>query len=148
MYCNRYCSNCFNISILKVKDSNRISGQGRSSYPFYEEIDAILGTRAASSTAVLLESSEGLSGNNDTSGKQYILNKRLLFIIEFTTILFVCIVVDADELSDATDEQCSASPGEEPAHHQDSSVTQLPSPGTIIILNNNYLSLFTFGILV
>ena len=88
MYSNRYCSNCFNISILKVKDSNRISGQGRSSCPFYEEIDAILGTRTASSPAVLLESSEGLSGNNDTSGKQYILSKRLLFIIEFTTISF------------------------------------------------------------
>ena len=84
--------------------------------------------------------------NNDTSGKQYILSKHLLFI-EFTTILFVC-VVDADESSDATDEQCSASPDEEPAHHQDSSVTQLPSPGAIIIVNNNYLSLFTCGILV
>ena len=41
-----------------MKDSNGVSGKGRSTCPFYDEIDAILGTRAASSPAILLDSSE------------------------------------------------------------------------------------------
>ena len=41
---------------MQVKDSNRISGSGRISCPFFEEIDAILGTRAASQPPALLES--------------------------------------------------------------------------------------------
>ena len=41
---------------VQVKDSNRISGRGRISCPFFEEIDAILGTRAASQPPALLES--------------------------------------------------------------------------------------------
>ena len=43
-----------------------MSGTDRTSCPFYEEIDAILGTRAASSPAVLLESSQA-----ETTGKRY-----------------------------------------------------------------------------
>ena len=39
-----------------MKDSNRISSRGRTSCPFFEEIDAILGTRAASQPPALLES--------------------------------------------------------------------------------------------
>ena len=35
---------------------HRISGRGRTTCTFFEEIDAILGTRASSSPAVLLES--------------------------------------------------------------------------------------------
>lgn len=38
-----------------MKDSNRVSGKGRSSCPFYDEIDNILGTRAASQPPTLLE---------------------------------------------------------------------------------------------
>ena len=34
-----------------------MSGKGRSTCPFYEEVDAILGNRAASCRAVLLDSS-------------------------------------------------------------------------------------------
>ena len=40
-----------------MRDANRVSGNSASTCPFYEEIDAILGTRAASTPAVLLESS-------------------------------------------------------------------------------------------
>ena len=35
-----------------------MSGSGRTTCPFYEEVGAILGTLAASSPAVLLESSD------------------------------------------------------------------------------------------
>ena len=34
-----------------------MSGKGRTTCPFYEEVDAILGNRAASCPAVLLDSS-------------------------------------------------------------------------------------------
>ena len=49
---------------LQVKDANRVSGEGRTTCPFFEELDAILGTRAASSPAVLLESGVQEEGNN------------------------------------------------------------------------------------
>ena len=42
--------------LSQVKDSNRVSGRGRTSCPHYDEIDAILGTRAASEPIVLLDS--------------------------------------------------------------------------------------------
>ena len=38
-----------------------MSGEGRHNCPFYEELDAVLGTRAASSPPAVLESS-GSSG--------------------------------------------------------------------------------------
>ena len=41
-----------------------MSGEGRTTCPFFEELDAILGTRAASSPAVLLESGVQEEGNN------------------------------------------------------------------------------------
>lgn len=47
-----------------MKDSNNVSGQGRSSIPFYDELDAILGSRAASSPPVVLDS----GGRNDDCG--------------------------------------------------------------------------------
>ena len=43
----------------RAKDVNRCSGRGRESCPFYDQLDAILGTRAASEPAVLLESGAG-----------------------------------------------------------------------------------------
>ena len=39
-----------------MKDANRVSGNSATTCHFYEEIDAILGTRAASAPATLLES--------------------------------------------------------------------------------------------
>ena len=42
--------------LAQVKDNNNISGRGRKSTPFYDELDAILGTRAASRPPVLLDS--------------------------------------------------------------------------------------------
>ena len=47
-----------------MKDSNGLTGRGRGSTPFYDELDAILGTRAASSPPVVLDS-EGNSGQSD-----------------------------------------------------------------------------------
>ena len=44
-------------SPVQAKDGNRVSGNGRISCPFYNEIDAILGTGAASQPPALLESS-------------------------------------------------------------------------------------------
>ena len=38
-----------------------MSGKGRSSCPYYDELDAILGTRAASQPVALLESSANQS---------------------------------------------------------------------------------------
>ena len=40
----------------QVKDVNDVSGTGRITCPFYEEINNILGTRAASSPPQLLDS--------------------------------------------------------------------------------------------
>ena len=42
-----------------------MSGKQRTTCPYFEELDAILGTRAASSPAILLESSI----TEETSGK-------------------------------------------------------------------------------
>ena len=39
-----------------MKDNNDVTGRGRITCPFYDEIDAILGTRAASRPPVLLDS--------------------------------------------------------------------------------------------
>ena len=44
---------------VKVKDGNKVSGKGRVSCLLYEEIDRSLGTRAASSLTVVLDSGEG-----------------------------------------------------------------------------------------
>ena len=49
-----------------MKDKNRVSGTSRISCPFYDEIDAILGTRAASQPPTLLES--GKDKSDDLSG--------------------------------------------------------------------------------
>ena len=46
---------------FQVKDGNNVSGRGRKSTPFYEEIDAILGHRAASQPMILIG-----SGNVET----------------------------------------------------------------------------------
>ena len=52
---------------------NNVSGTGRTTCPFYEEMDNILGTRAASSPPVLLDSSAEsqvtVSERLDESGK-------------------------------------------------------------------------------
>ena len=46
---------------LQAKDGNNVSGRGRQSTPFYEEIDAILGHGAASQPMILIG-----SGNVET----------------------------------------------------------------------------------
>ena len=52
-----------------MKDSNQVSGTDKTSCPFYEELDAILGTRTASSPAVLVESSpQSYANPEDVSG--------------------------------------------------------------------------------
>lgn len=51
--------------LVKVKDGNKVSGKGRITCPLYEEIDAILGNRAASSPPVVVES--GSQGEDDAS---------------------------------------------------------------------------------
>ena len=43
----------------QVKDSNGVTGQGRTTCPFYNELDAILGTRAASRPHIVLDTSSG-----------------------------------------------------------------------------------------
>ena len=52
---------------MQIKDGNRKTGQGRIVCPFYEEIDAIIGTWAASAPLTLLESS-GIA-NDKLDGK-------------------------------------------------------------------------------
>ena len=46
----------------QAKDANSTSGSGRTTCPFYDEIDNILGTRAASSPSILLDN--GVSPEN------------------------------------------------------------------------------------
>ena len=57
---------------MKVKDINRKSGEGAATCPFYEEIDAILGTRAASNPVQLVDSG---SGSVNTVPQQVVLGK-------------------------------------------------------------------------
>ena len=57
--------------IALLKDSNNVSGQGKSSIPIYDELDAILGTRTASSPPVVLDS----GGRNDDYGGSENTNK-------------------------------------------------------------------------
>ena len=47
------------MGFIQVKDGNNVSGTDRKTCPFYDELDAILGTRAASSPPVLLDSGGG-----------------------------------------------------------------------------------------
>lgn len=53
-----------------MKDGNRISGTARTTCPFYEELDAILGTQAAFSPGVLLESSITIPTTLDLSSRK------------------------------------------------------------------------------
>ena len=39
-----------------MKDINRKSGEGTATCPFYEEVDRVLGTRAASNPIILIDS--------------------------------------------------------------------------------------------
>ena len=41
-----------------MKDGNNVSGGGRLTCPFYEELDAILGHRAASCPPIIVDSGE------------------------------------------------------------------------------------------
>ena len=43
--------------ISQIRDGNRVSGTDRKTCPFYDDIDGILGTRAATEPVLLLESS-------------------------------------------------------------------------------------------
>ena len=61
-YIDKFCHHSIS---FQVKDSNRISGTQRTTCPYFDELDAILGIRAASTPAVLLES----SGTEEASGK-------------------------------------------------------------------------------
>lgn len=66
-----------------MKDNNNRSGKERITCPFFDELDAILGTRAASTPVVLLESSGPVSSevNDETFGKKVILLHLLLLFI-------------------------------------------------------------------
>ena len=44
------------VIFLQIKDNNNESGRGRKSFAHYDQIDEILGTRAASQPPVLLQS--------------------------------------------------------------------------------------------
>ena len=57
----------------KVKDNNRTSGSGAdTSFPFFDEIDAVLGTKATSEPPILVDSwlpDGGVSLNDSENGK-------------------------------------------------------------------------------
>ena len=61
----------------QVRDSNRVSGTARTNCQDYEEINAILGNRAASSPAVLLESSISSPLTADLSSSKYTIKLEL-----------------------------------------------------------------------
>ena len=55
-----------------MRDSNGLSRRGRSSTPFFDELDTILGTRAASCPPVVLDSggnSSQTDGNEENCGQ-------------------------------------------------------------------------------
>ena len=51
-----------------MKDTNRVTGESRHTCPFYDELDAVLGTRAASSPPIVLESSGAGSSTDQYTG--------------------------------------------------------------------------------
>lgn len=51
----------YSTTLAQVKDDNNVTGTDRKSCPFYDELDAVLGTRAASSPPVLIESGVGVA---------------------------------------------------------------------------------------
>ena len=72
-----------------MKDSNRVSGTSRTSCPFYDEIDAILGTRAASTPAVLLESGSSVNPDENSGRCEIIVccKNSPLVVVEFSIFL-------------------------------------------------------------
>ena len=61
-----------------MKDINRKSGEGTASCPFYEEVDRILGTRAASNPIALIESSD-VNPSKIVIGKVFVLTVHNIF---------------------------------------------------------------------
>ena len=57
---------------MKVKDINRKSGEGAATCPFYDEMDVILGTWAASNPVQLIESAPG---SMESVSKEVVLGK-------------------------------------------------------------------------
>ena len=55
--------------LRKVKDINRKSGEGTATCLFYEELDRVLGTQAASSPVELIESCSCSSNTQVVIGK-------------------------------------------------------------------------------
>lgn len=54
----------------KVKDGNRKSGTGAdSSFPFFDDIDTVIGTRATSEPPILLDSGIPETSNKNADGK-------------------------------------------------------------------------------
>ena len=64
---------------IQVKDGNNVSGTNRVTCPFYDEMDAILGNRAASAPPVLLQSSSSSQENGNNILKFTNLTKYFLF---------------------------------------------------------------------
>ena len=54
----------FLVFACQVKDANNVSGGARKSCSYYDEVDEILGTRAASCPPVVLESDGGEAASN------------------------------------------------------------------------------------
>ena len=84
------------LSNFLAKDSNRTRGMGRTTCPFFDQLDAVLGTRAASIPPALLESSgtslgcDGSQGNDETltetnSGKR----KAYFYVVNIWTPLYL-----------------------------------------------------------
>ena len=73
-------------------------------FPFYEELDSILGIRAASSPAVLLESSNTTA--LQLTGMKLLVNRHTVHVATSPTVtnlfLCCCIVTDSDSASIAT----------------------------------------------
>ena len=63
---------------MQAKDGNNVSGRGRQSTPFYEEIDAILGHRAASQPMILIG-----SGNIETGVAATMRCDRVLLLMKW-----------------------------------------------------------------
>ena len=57
---------------MKVKDINRKSGEGAATCLFYDKMDAILGTRAVSNPAQLIES---VPGSMESEPNEVVLGK-------------------------------------------------------------------------
>ena len=93
-----------------MKDSNNVTGRGRTTCPFYESLDAILGTRASSSPISVIDSGghsaiDSAMVNGETTAEGDI-SGRLLKCMYYTLEIVYHNVIRYDRATEFTGYRC------------------------------------------